>query len=94
MLAEQSVFLDIVKFQRAFASGPPHPQRPLNQEDLQRQIHCPCCDHLMDTHPYYDPGNVVVDDCAYGAVIWLDYGELGTITNAPGRDREWALPLG
>lgn len=91
VLAEQPVFLDILKYQRAFASGPPHPQRPLNQEALQRQIHCPGCGQEMNTHPYYGPGNVVVDNCAHCAVIWLDYGELGTITNAPGRDRAWTL---
>jgi len=41
----------------------------------------------MDTHPYYGPGNCVVDTCIRCGVIWLDYGEITVITNAPGRDR-------
>jgi hypothetical protein len=44
----------------------------------------------MDTHPYYGPGNVVVDNCARCAVIWLDCGELAAIRDAPGRDRRGA----
>ena len=41
----------------------------------------------MDTHPYYGPGNVVIDSCARCAVVWLDYHELAMIRDAPGRDR-------
>jgi Zn-finger nucleic acid-binding protein len=41
----------------------------------------------MTTHPYYGPGNVVIDNCPACAVIWLDHGELTAIRDAPGRDR-------
>lgn len=41
----------------------------------------------MNTHPYYGPGNVVIDTCSHCEVIWLDRAELGTTTGAPGRDR-------
>lgn len=41
----------------------------------------------MDVHPYYGPGNVVIDSCTACSLIWLDYGELQQMTDAPGRDR-------
>jgi Zn-finger nucleic acid-binding protein len=41
----------------------------------------------MLTHPYYGPGNVVIDNCAECDAIWLDFGELKQIVSAPGRDR-------
>jgi Zn-finger nucleic acid-binding protein len=41
----------------------------------------------MDVHPYYGPGNVVIDSCSACDLIWLDHGELTQITDAPGRDR-------
>jgi Zn-finger nucleic acid-binding protein len=87
VLADQEAFSTIVKFIRARASGEPDPVRPVNQKDLEREIACPYCGQLMSTHPYYGPGNVVIDNCARCGVIWLDYGELAAIRDAPGRDR-------
>ena len=87
VLADQSSFLLIVKFRRARASGVPDRPRPLNQADLEREIVCPHCGEMMDTHPYYGPGNFVIDTCGRCALVWLDYGEIGVMTNAPGRDR-------
>jgi Zn-finger nucleic acid-binding protein len=87
ILAEQEAFSTIVRFLRARATGDPDPARPLRREDLDRQIACPYCGARMDTHPYYGPGNVVIDNCNHCAVIWLDCGELAAIRDAPGRDR-------
>jgi Zn-finger nucleic acid-binding protein len=87
ILAEQQAFPTIVKVLRARASGPPDSPRLLNREEMERRIHCPHCGQPMDTHPYYGPGNVVIDTCIHCALVWLDYGELGTIVDAPGRDR-------
>lgn len=87
VLAEQEAFSSIVKFIRAEASGPPDPPQRLNREELRREVHCPTCSRVMDTHPYYGPGNVVIDNCARCAVVWLDHGELAIIRDAPGRDR-------
>ena len=87
LLAKQEAFSTIVKFIRAQASGEPDPTRPLNQEELERQVACPTCGRTMDTHPYYGPGNVVIDNCARCSVVWLDYGELAVIRDAPGSDR-------
>ena len=41
----------------------------------------------MDTHPYYGPGNVVIDSCDRCELVWLDFGELKQIVDAPGQDR-------
>jgi Zn-finger nucleic acid-binding protein/DNA-directed RNA polymerase subunit RPC12/RpoP len=87
ILARQEVFFNIVKYRRASATGPPATPRPLDPAYLQRQLNCPHCGQLMDTHPYYGPGNVAIDTCNRCAVVWLDYGEIGVITDAPGRDR-------
>lgn len=87
VLTGQELFSDIVKRLRARASGTPHPQRPLDKKELQRRLHCPRCNQLMDTHPYYGPGNVVIDNCARCAVVWLDHGEIANIRDAPGPDR-------
>lgn len=87
VLAKQEAFSAIVKFMRAQASGDPDPVRPVNQEELERNIACPYCGQTMATHPYYGPGNVVIDNCERCGVIWLDYGELAAIRDAPGRDR-------
>ena len=41
----------------------------------------------MTTHPYYGPGNVVMESCDSCNLVWLDHGELQQIVDAPGRDR-------
>lgn len=87
VLTDQESFSTIVKFLRAEAEGPPDPARPLDPESLERRIQCPHCGRTMNTHPYYGPGNIVIDNCAPCALIWLDYGELSIIRDAPGRDR-------
>jgi len=87
ILASQEAFYNIVKYKRAKASGPSDRPRRLDPKDLQRSLNCPQCGRPMDTHPYYGPGNFVIDSCPHCALVWLDYGELRIIANAPGRDR-------
>jgi Zn-finger nucleic acid-binding protein len=41
----------------------------------------------MDTFQYNGPGNIVIDTCHPCDLIWLDYGELHKVVNAPGSDR-------
>ena len=45
------------------------------------------------THPYYGPGNVVLDSCEKCELVWLDFGELRQIVDAPGKDRGSANSL-
>ncbi len=72
---------------RAWASNPPVEPRPLEERALERELTCPRCHTRLATHPYYGPGNVVVDSCGRCDVIWLDFGELRQILDAPGSDR-------
>lgn len=55
---------------------------------LEHSLDCPACGKRMETHPYYGPGNVVIDSCHACALIWVDTGELTQIEKAPGR-RGW-----
>jgi len=45
----------------------------------------------MDVHPYYGPGNVVVDTCGECGLIWLDHGEMTRVEQASGvRQTPWS----
>ena len=41
----------------------------------------------MLTDWYYGGGNVIIDRCVGCDLVWLDYGELKQIIDAPGIDR-------
>jgi len=47
----------------------------------------------MENHLYLGPGNVVIDTCNSCNLIWLDYGELNKVVNAPGKDRGSGMPF-
>jgi Zn-finger nucleic acid-binding protein len=87
VLLSRGQFVEIVDSRRAVRSTPPVPAAPIDIRDLQRSIQCPTCSNNMSTHPYYGPGNVVIDTCDRCDVVWLDFGELRQIVDAPGRDR-------
>jgi Zn-finger nucleic acid-binding protein len=78
-------FADIVRSRRASyrrADAAPVPLEPL---ELQRRVDCPRCHTPMDVHPYYGPGNTVIDSCRACGLVWLDQGEIARIERAPGR---------
>jgi Zn-finger nucleic acid-binding protein len=87
VLLSRGTFADVVRSRRAWASAPPAESVPLSRADLERRRTCPLCQRNLATHPYYGPGNVVIDSCDTCDVIWLDFGELKQIVDAPGRDR-------
>jgi Zn-finger nucleic acid-binding protein len=87
VLLPRSVFVDATATRRAFAISAPIPPAPLDQRELERHVPCPKCRRAMDVHPYYGPGNVVMDTCTPCNLIWLDFGELEQIVDAPGKDR-------
>lgn len=58
-----------------------HPQ-PIDQRELERTIDCPHCTGAMEVHPYYGPGNVVIDSCHQCRMIWLDHGEIDIVAQA------------
>ena len=57
---------------------------PVDPKDLEQRTDCPACQELMDSHPYYGPGNVVIDTCMNCRLAWMDHGELARIVRAPG----------
>jgi len=85
VLVEGEIFTHIVRKRRAERSGPADKPKPLNQEELERKVDCPVCHKSMDVHPYYGPGNVVIDSCIRCHLVWLDHGEIAAIERAPGR---------
>jgi Zn-finger nucleic acid-binding protein len=87
VLVNQALFADMVRYLRAQADAPSTPPRPLNRDDLRRVLHCSNCRQVLDTHPYYGPGNIVIDVCMHCRLIWLDGGEINAISNAPGWDQ-------
>jgi Zn-finger nucleic acid-binding protein len=88
ILVPQPSFLTMVNYLRGVAGSAEFPFRPIDPQELRRRImDCPQCKQAMDTHPYYGPGNVVIDVCPRCRVIWLDYSELYKIINSPGHDR-------
>ena len=87
VLLGRGVFADVIHHRRSYASEPPSPPVLLQKNELTREIHCPKCHATLNTHPYYGPGNVVIDSCGTCDVVWLDFGELKQIVDAPGRDR-------
>ena len=78
-------FAAIVHTRRASYTGERACLKPLDPTELERTLRCPTCNQLLDTHPYYGPGNVVIDTCGKCCHIWLDHGELALIEKAPGR---------
>lgn len=78
-------FAAIVRTRRANYSGGNTQPVPLEAIELQRHIDCPRCHAAMEVHPYYGPGNAVIDSCRSCGLVWLDQGEIARIERAPGR---------
>ena len=94
ILLARATFAEAIVRRRASDSGEPARPVPLDRRELERVIVCPSCRSRMDVHPYYGPGNVVIDSCQGCDLIWLDLGELEQITRAGGRDRGWRVSNG
>jgi hypothetical protein len=77
------VFVSLLDQLRAKQAGAWTIPRPAGPSELRRQIKCPQCGRLMDTHFYGGQGNVAIDDCAACELNWLDKGELTRIVRAP-----------
>jgi len=87
ILIERASFGNAVAQRRGRQSGPGSIPQPVDPRELERDVPCPSCRRTMDVHPYYGPGNVIIDSCVPCALVWLDFRELNRITDAPGRDR-------
>ena len=83
ILIRHADFAGIVQERQARRAGlEPAEPRPIDPESLKREIRCPACSHRMDTHPYYGPGNIVVDTCGECGYLWLDHGEMTRVESA------------
>ena len=91
MLLTRGAFGETVRLRRAWATGAPEAAQPLETQELNRVLNCPHCKTPMDVHPYYGPSTIVIDTCNTCDALWLDYGELGRVINAPGKDRGAAV---
>ena len=87
VLLPRATFAHVVQARRTWATGQPVAPLPLNRTELERLMSCPACASRMAVHPYYGPGNVIMDSCETCNLVWLDFGELKQIEDAPGGDR-------
>jgi len=84
LLADSEGFGEIIRSRRAKRALSTSTPAPMDPEELKRKINCPACEGKMDVHPYYGPGNAVIDSCCRCQLIWLDHGEIAAIERAPG----------
>lgn len=87
VLLPRETFAGVTAKRRAWATSTPAEPVPLERQALHRELACPKCGGPFETYPYFGPGNVVIDSCTTCDVIWLDFGEMRQIVDAPGRDR-------
>jgi Zn-finger nucleic acid-binding protein len=87
VLMPRPTFAIVTMKRRAWAVSPPSQPAPLNREELQRELRCPKCSGRFETYPHLGPGAVVIDNCPRCDLLWLDFGELRQIVDAPGKDR-------
>jgi Zn-finger nucleic acid-binding protein len=87
LLVPRRDFAEIVRRRRAWAQSQSVTPEHADAAELRRKINCPKCGGRMATDWYYGPGNVIMDRCVGCDLVWLDYGELKRIVDAPGIDR-------
>jgi Zn-finger nucleic acid-binding protein len=83
MLAN-AAFGALVRQRRAAFRGAEFTPRPIDLEQLSDPVSCPGCGRTMEVHPYYGPGNQIIDSCCRCNLVWIDSGELTAIERAPG----------
>ena len=87
VLMPRQTFAGVIGVRRAWATSPPRDPVPLDRQELHRELVCPRCGGRFETYPHFGPGNAVIDNCTTCDTIWLDFGEMQQIVDAPGRDR-------
>jgi Zn-finger nucleic acid-binding protein len=87
LLFDRTRFREVIDDRRSRTQTPPEPVNTFDPAELTRKTDCPICHKGMETFKYHGPGNIVIDTCHQDDLIWLDYGELNKVVNAPGRDR-------
>jgi Zn-finger nucleic acid-binding protein len=87
VLLPREAFAELVRRRRSWAAGPPVIPIPPDPDELRRELTCPRCRGRLTVDRYYGPGNIVMDQCVACDWVWLDFGELKQIADAPGVDR-------
>ena len=87
MLMPRRTFAEVVRRRRAWADAPPVNPIPPDDGEMRRHVRCPRCAAPMIVDRYYGPGNIIMDSCTGCDLVWLDYGELKQVIDAPGIDR-------
>lgn len=82
---DRGAFAQLVVDRRAGFDRPESRPEPLDPAALAERRDCPDCGEPFETHPYFGPGNAVIDSCHRCGLVWLDRGELATLEAAPGR---------
>lgn len=83
ILVRHEDFSGIVQERQARRTGiEPTEPRAIDPAAFERRLNCPSCQNPMDVHPYYGPGNIVIDTCAQCGFMWLDHGELTRVEHA------------
>lgn len=80
LLLAAPVFRGIIEARRADGVAQPVPRRAITEST--RALNCPSCATEMARHPYYGPGDAVVDSCGDCFLLWLDHPELTVIVQA------------
>jgi len=83
VIDSQSVGM-LIEELRATYKGPDAKPTPMNPDQLEIRSRCPACGDPTEAHPYYGPGNCVLDTCRHCQLVWFDHGELDLIVRAPG----------
>jgi Zn-finger nucleic acid-binding protein len=87
VLLPRAAFAMVTNKRRAWATTPPAEPVPLDRRELHRELACPRCRGRFLTYPHLGPGNIVIDNCTRCDLIWLDFGEMRQVVDAPGIDR-------
>ncbi|HEY4262969.1 MAG TPA: zf-TFIIB domain-containing protein [Schlesneria sp.] len=85
VIIQRHLFATLVRNRRADFRGADARPIPLDFDQLKLIVDCPSCKQAMEVHPYYGPGNIVIDSCSHCGLVWLDSGEMSRIEVAPGR---------
>lgn len=85
IMLTNAAFGSLVRKRRAEFRGADRTLRPMDLDQLSDPIYCPECRWTMEVHPYYGPGNQIIDSCVRCGLVWIDSGEMTAIEQAPGR---------
>lgn len=81
----------IIEGRRATFEGVESVPQPLDDAFLNVPGRaCPQCHEGMERHPYYGPGNAIIEDCGRCCRLWFEAGTLAAIEAAPGSRKKQA----